>query len=62
MKLSDWAEKTGTRPGAIAAALGVSPSTVSRFLTGERIPKSPQIIAAIEKLTKGKVSLSDWLT
>jgi DNA-binding transcriptional regulator YdaS (Cro superfamily) len=60
MKFKSWIRKSGKRPIDVANALGVYPSTVHRYMVGERTPH-PEIMMKIQRLTDGKVTLEDWI-
>ena len=61
MKLSAYLEQTGLSDAEFAALIGVNRSTVSRLRRTDQCP-SRQTIAAIAKVTEGKVSADDfWL-
>ena len=60
MKLRDYLDREKIRPSAFAEQLAVPPSTVIRWINGERSPRAPFIVA-IEQITKGEVTASDFL-
>ena len=55
MKLTEYLAQTGLRPFNIATAAGLPPSTLTRFLSGER-SLSMKTMQAIRRATGGKVS------
>ena len=60
MKLTDYLTKTGKSASDFAADLGLSVSTITRLLKGERQPKW----ATLEKIaaaTAGKVRPNDFM-
>lgn len=59
MNLSEYLRTKDLKPSAFAADLGVSPSTITRILRGERSPGF-NLIMRIEAATKGKVKPVDW--
>jgi len=61
MKLADYLYENSMTPGLLRRKLGVTNrSTVWRWLAGERIPQ-PEMMLKIERLTDGRVTLSDFL-
>ena len=60
MNFKDWLKKSGLRPVDVAKVIGVDRSSVHHYMSGRRVPE-PHTMLAIEKLTKGKVKLADWL-
>lgn len=61
MTLREYIETRQISPAVFAAELGVPPSTVTRWLKGERTPVL-ESIAAIEKATGGLVTMADFLS
>jgi len=61
MLFKDWATKHRWTAAGIGRQLGVSTSTVTRWLSGEVIP-SPDNIAAVAKLTEGAVGFDDMMS
>lgn len=59
MTLSEWMTKTGTKPDALAAFLGVHPVTVYRWRSGAKMPKPAQM-AGIQSATEGLVGPADF--
>lgn len=60
MKLSTFLTDNDLNASKFAEALGVMPSTVSRWLRGDRRPSVDQIVR-IEVETKGAVTASDFI-
>lgn len=61
MKLADFMAMHRIAPHHLRRLLGVrSRTTVQRYLRGERIPH-PEMMARIERLTRGAVTLTDFL-
>lgn len=61
MKLSDWLYENSMTPRQLRLMLGVKDrSTVYRWLANERVPK-PRMLQKITGLTKGTVTLQDFL-
>lgn len=60
MTLTEYLKEHDLSPARFAADLAVSPSAVTRWIRGERRPDL-ESLAAIEKATKGKVGLADFL-
>lgn len=58
MKLRDYLQARGTRQLDFAKSIGVDPSSVCRYLSGEREPRA-DIARKIVKVTKGMVTLED---
>jgi DNA-binding transcriptional regulator YdaS (Cro superfamily) len=58
-KLRIWLWEARRRQQWLAAELGVSGPTVSRWLNGKRIPEAPYR-KAIARLTRGKVTVGSW--
>lgn len=58
MKLKKWREQEGITQGALAASLGVSDVSVSRYENG-RIPE-PDVMSAIYAITNGSVCPNDF--
>lgn len=60
----EWRAKAGLSQEAVARALGLggrNPArTWSRYERGERQPRA-EMIAAVEKLTRGKVTATSWV-
>ena len=59
-KLSDWLHDINRTPQEIRLILGVSRSTLQRYLTNQRVPLS-HILQKIIELTDGQVQLADFL-
>mgnify|MGYP002622295221 CR=1 FL=1 len=60
MKLTDWLESNNLTASAFAEQLGVSVSTVTRCMNGQRRPEW-QTLDAIFKATGGQVTPNDFL-
>lgn len=60
MRLSEYLERAGISYTEFARRLGVSRHTVSRYASGERVPR-PEIQQAIFRLTGGLVTPSDFV-
>lgn len=61
MKLSAYLELKGTKPSAFATEVGVPASTISRILSGDRVP-TLATVQKINEATKGAVTASDFST
>lgn len=61
MTLAEYLSQNEIKPSVFAAALGVAPSTVTRWIKGERRPEL-DLIVRIQETTAGKVSATDFLT
>ncbi|MBO6691094.1 MAG: 2-oxoglutarate dehydrogenase E1 component [Parvibaculum sp.] len=61
MKLTDWLESNNLTASAFAEQLGVSVSTVTRCMNGQRRPEW-QTLDAIYKATGGQVTPNDFLS
>lgn len=60
MQLSDWLKKNDLKPEVFAGRIGVSYSTVTRYLRGTRKPDWT-VLQVIKKETKGAVTPDDFL-
>ena len=60
MKLSDYAQATGTTATELAERLGVSVSTITRLIRDERRP-SLDLAERIARHTNGQVQPSDFM-
>jgi transcriptional regulator with XRE-family HTH domain len=60
MKLRDWLNLHGMRSEFFAKKLGVTGSCISNWMRGKNTPKA-HFMLLIEKETKGKVTLKDWV-
>lgn len=60
MKLIDFISARKITATSFAEKVGVSQPAMHRYLNNDRFPK-PEIIAAIEAATGGKVKFNDWL-
>jgi len=59
MKLTEYMAKKGINETEMARLLGMSQPTVSRYLSGERMPK-PRNMAKIVAVTGGRVRPDDF--
>ena len=59
MKLSEWLEHTGTDPADFASRINTTPMSVSRYLSGKRIPDRA-IMPRIKTVTGGAVTADDF--
>lgn len=59
MTLRDWLKKQGMTPTAFARLMGVSHSTVLRYLSGDRIPEK-DVMERIARETGGAVTPNDF--
>lgn len=57
---TQYLEIYGIKKKDLAEAVGIRPTTLSNYLSGKRKP-SLEIIQKFQKITKGKVTLDDWL-
>lgn len=61
MKLADWLYRHRLQPAALRKLLKVrSRATVTRYLTGERLP-NPEMMRTIARITQGAVQSGDFL-
>lgn len=60
MKLKQYLKENYIQQKALIDKLGISPSYVNSLVHGRATP-SISMAFAIEKLTKGKVTVYDWL-
>jgi len=58
MKLRNYLKENNITITAFAIKVGISRKTLHRYLNGENIPMSIQIL--IQYLTKGEVTADDW--
>lgn len=61
MKLADYLAQEGLSPSRLAERLGVPPSTITRILKGDRIPRL-DTIAKITEATEGRVGAADFMS
>lgn len=59
MTLRTWMEENGKSESDIEKATGISQESVSRYLSGKRLPKYEHR-ELIRRATHGKVADSDW--
>ena len=59
MKLDTYLSENKIRPTAFAVNIGVSPSTITRVLKGERSPGF-DLVMKIKAATDGAVAADDW--
>jgi transcriptional regulator with XRE-family HTH domain len=59
--LRSYRRRAELSQSALGEALGVSKSLISRWESGTRSPRLPEIVA-IERLTGGAVTANDFLT
>ena len=59
MKLEDWLKKYEWEQKEFAKKLGVTPSSVCKYVNGTRLPHI-KIIRKIAKLTDHKVTIDDF--
>lgn len=59
MKLETYLTENKIKPSAFAAEIGVSPSTITRILNGERSPGLP-LVMLIKERTSGAVTPEDF--
>lgn len=60
MQLRKYLEENGIRHTFVAKKIGTEPSHLCRWLSGEVAPRLEAIVA-IEELTKGQVTIHDWI-
>ena len=60
MKLRDWMDGRKLSQPALAAKLGVTQATVSRYASGDLTP-SLAVIQRLDELSDGEVSFVDFL-
>jgi transcriptional regulator with XRE-family HTH domain len=60
MKLGDYLRERNITLEAFGGRIGVDESTVSRYVTGERVPR-PLIMAEIIRETGGLVTANDFV-
>ncbi len=59
MKLEQWLSKNSVQAVTFARDIGVSPSTVTRLINGERLPSGTMLLK-IHRATNGKVGFADF--
>lgn len=60
MKLAEYLAKENIRPSQFAQRIGVPPSTVIRWVNGEREPRIAAMLT-IESATEGAVTPADFI-
>lgn len=61
MTLGEWVRTKGMSHDDLAARLGCDRSTVSRYVSGHRMPRRP-VLERITEITGGEVTANDFLT
>lgn len=59
MQLRDYLHREWLTGADMARMVGVSRTSMARYLNGERVP-DPDIMTAIERATNGAVGPRDW--
>jgi DNA-binding transcriptional regulator YdaS (Cro superfamily) len=59
MKLAEYIAKKGWARSYVAWKLGVTETTVTRYLSGDRLPTA-EVMLKIYRVTKGKVTPNDF--
>ena len=59
MNIQSYLEKHSETRASFAQRIGVNPSNVTRFISGERVPSGPTL-ARIVAATNGEVSFPDF--
>jgi DNA-binding transcriptional regulator YdaS (Cro superfamily) len=59
MRLSDWLDETSTTQGKLAREIHCTQTTISRYLSGARVPRPEQMLA-IYRATGGRVAPNDF--
>jgi predicted transcriptional regulator len=59
MRLGEYLQLADISQTRFAALLGVQQATVSRYISGTKIP-SATVVLKIRDLSKGAVALDDW--
>ena len=60
MGLSEWMDKVGVTDGEMAARVGCSRSAISRYRSGERMPRPDTLIKLVDA-TNNDVSPMDFV-
>jgi transcriptional regulator with XRE-family HTH domain len=60
MTLKEYLDLSKSRQSDFVALTGFAPGTVSRWLSGDRVP-SRSAIVRIQDVTKGAVTFADWM-
>lgn len=55
-----WLKKNKLTQAQFAKMITISPSALNNYLTKKRVPIL-EIVARVEKATKGQVRMEDWL-
>ncbi len=58
MPLEEWMALTATSQGQLARHLGITQTAISRYLSGQRIPR-PSVMLDIYEVSDGDVSPDD---
>lgn len=61
MKLEQYLTDKNIKPVAFAASIDVAPSTITRIIRGERLPRI-DLVEKIKRATGGEVTLEDFLS
>ena len=59
MRLKQYLDERYLKAGIVSKKLGVNPSTVTKWLSGQSIPR-PFHAALIAKMTNGRVGVADF--
>ena len=60
MTLKEYLDLSKSRQRDFVELTGFAPGTVSRWLSGDRVP-SRSAIVRIQDITKGAVTFADWM-
>jgi len=60
MGLNEWMDKVGMTDGEMAAKVGCSRSAISRYRSGERMPR-PETLIKLVDVTNSDVSPMDFV-
>lgn len=60
MKLAQYLEQTETTLQALGERLGVSHTTISRWASGQAVPRGPARMEALARATQGAVTAADF--
>lgn len=61
MKLEQYLRDNDIKPVAFASSIDVAPSTITRILRGERLPRI-DLVEKIKRATGGLVTVEDFLS